>query len=352
MKCSSLKRKRKFISPNSDTQRRITKYFEKPSSTPIMREIDSATVPKEKLRNKLIQRNLTLLLSNDIDKEEDPIADSSAENISTESKIEQQCIEKNEKSHPEEQIPQNIVEQQNLVGDVDTQSAVYWHEKSKFWQAKAKTYKQQLDFSNKLLMRKLREIESLKKMSSPKVEPEKESGNFEIKKELLFKQFENYFSTDLMFVIRSVCPGSINDRKFVKYCLKGVYEGRREVLMNRTLGGRTKQKLTPEKLKVLKDIFRERIDSENEPNDKSLVRYKSLFRNIPNTLIELAKEHQKKMEQTISDVGSELNSGITHNQSIAQNSQAAVPPADHLPCLNTSIPAQNMVVFIPNIHLI
>lgn len=352
MKCSSLKRKRKFISTNSDIQLRITKYFEKPSSTPIMREIDSATVPNEKLRNKLIQRNLTQLLSNNIDKEKDPIADSSLKNISTESNIEQQCIEKNEKSHPEEQISQNIVEQQNSVGDVDTQSAVYWREKSKFWEAKAITYKQQLDFSNKLLMRKLREIESLKEMSSPKVEPEKVSGNSEIKKELLFKNFEKSFSTDLMFVIRSVRPGSINDRKFVKYCLKGVYEGRHEVLMNRTLGGRTKQKLTPENLKVLKDIFRERIDSENEHNDNSLVRYKSLFRNIPNTLIELAKEHQKKMEQTISDVGSELNFGITHNQSIAQNSQAAVPPATHLPYLNTSIPAQNMVVLMPNIHLI
>lgn len=353
MKPSNMKRKRISFSQKKDSQLRITKYLERASSTPIE---NHQQVSKEKLRNKLIQNNLRQFISNDIendlDKEMRHVANSSSENELLESN-EKQCIEDTRKCHTDLDVQENTSEKnigtQNPVGVIDNQSAEYWRNMSIFWESKAKKYKQQADFSNKLLIRKLRDIESLKEMLKPNVDPEEEPKSetkLESKKVLLFEMFQKYFSTDLLFVLRSVRPGSTNDRKFLKYGLKGIYQGHSEVFMNRTLSGRTKQPITPEKLNVLKEMFKERIRSEGDNIDTNLTRYNSLFRHIPNTLNELAKEHNKKVQKTVERT--EQNLGITDNLTcITPNSQLSVPTG--IEYSNTGIPTQNMIILMPSI---
>lgn len=209
MKQASLKRKRKSIVPNEASQFKITKYLKISSSTPINQEeieINSAAAPRETIGSQLIRGNLSKLLSKDLDSSTEP----------QRSKENDKCRESDVITEVEKDF-------------VDYHDKKYWQEKAKYWEEQANTYKEQFDFTNKLLNRKLRQIELMKKEIN-----EKPVSNTDSSRNLLFRNFEKSFSQDAMFKIRSVQPGRQNDRKFVKFCLQGIYEDQNEVLLERT----------------------------------------------------------------------------------------------------------------------
>lgn len=130
---------------------------------------------------------------------------------------------------------------------------------------------------------------------------------------LLFHDFEKCLSEDSLYLLRSVHPGKKHDRKFVKYSLKGFYEDRGEVIQERTLSGRTKQKITPEKLQNIKRLFLERINSERGDYESNQCRYELLNRYIANTFVELSNEYKANLKKT--------NHSATSNTSDVDNSQ-------------------------------
>lgn len=150
MKRANLKRKRSADISNRPSQLKITNYLDIPSSTPIIRNIrkNLSSVPKETVRNQLIRHNLDRLFSNGIDKApENKTSSNPASNIES-------C------RNSDEQLPKNTVEEQLLVDVESSHTTKYWREQAKYWEKETKKYKEQFDFTNNLLNRKLRQIET------------------------------------------------------------------------------------------------------------------------------------------------------------------------------------------------
>lgn len=109
-----------------------------------------------------------------------------------------------------------------------------------------------------------------------------------------------------------------------------MYEDRNEVFPDRTLRGTKKQKLTPEKLKNIKDIFLERIDSEKEDFGSKETRYKSFNRYVTNTIVELSNEYTAEIKKNLS-VGV-LNLPNIDSTSVNQND----PVSQHIETVQNS----------------
>lgn len=328
MKRTQLKRKRTSDVSKKSSQLSITKYLNIPTSTPINRkiELNSPTVQRETISCQLIRSNLAHLLANDVEKaeinKESPNIDSIIEYSVKD--IEKQSVRNNEigrgsDSNTENQFSENNIEKQHLVDDEIVHNSKHWREKAKYWEKKAKSYKEQFDFTNKLLNSKLREIEIMKKGAESKPDCKNDTS-----RNLLFRKFDEIISQDAMYILRSVHPGKKHDRKFVKYSLNAIYEDRNEVFQERTLKGRTKQKLTPAKLNNIKKLFLERIDSENGDFESNQSRYESLNRYITNTLIELANEYKARMKKAASSGVSNLIDQPSFDQN--QNSPISMVP--------------------------
>lgn len=84
-----------------------------------------------------------------------------------------------------------------------------------------------------------------------------------IREKSSYAEFTNKFSDESMKTLRSFETAEANDSKYVLAAVRGLYEDRLEVLKERNLSGRSKNRkkypVTPVKLKILQDIFTERI---------------------------------------------------------------------------------------------
>lgn len=83
----------------------------------------------------------------------------------------------------------------------------------------------------------------------------------------IFSKFaENRSFTEQQLVtIRSIGNTKTDDSKFISTVMKSLYEGRLEVLQTKSITGRSKpgtqkDKITPEKITIIYDLFTERID--------------------------------------------------------------------------------------------
>lgn len=84
-----------------------------------------------------------------------------------------------------------------------------------------------------------------------------------VREQSSYADFKNKLSDESMKTLRSFGIAEGNDSKFVLAAVKGLYEGRLEVVKERNLSGRSKTQkknpVTPEKMKILQDLFTERI---------------------------------------------------------------------------------------------
>lgn len=282
MQRPNLKRKRSTGISESPSQLKITKYLDISPSAPVNQKIQirPSNVVKETIQSQLIRHNLDEILSdgNEIAADSQTISHPESNTDSCRN-FDKQVFGNNVEEHPD-------------LDDESFHSTKYWKERAKYFEKEAKKYKEQFDFTNKLLNRKLRQIDSMKKELESKPEAKNAS------RMLIYHRFEKYCSEDSMYLLRSVQPGKQHDRKFVKYALKSLYENREEVIQERTFSGRTKQKITPEKLKNIKSLFQERIDSEKGDHESKQTRYEYLNQHISNTLVELRNQYKTKLNKT------------------------------------------------------
>lgn len=91
-----------------------------------------------------------------------------------------------------------------------------------------------------------------------------------------YSNFEEHLSTESMDTLRSYDITKKNDSKFVLAAVRGLYANRLEVLKNKTVSGRSKsqpkEKITPTKMTILRELFKTRIgdDMESSGREKSL----------------------------------------------------------------------------------
>lgn len=100
-------------------------------------------------------------------------------------------------------------------------------------------------------------VENIKK------DVEIEDLEVKVREQSSYAEFTNHFSDESMKTLRSFEIAEANDSKFVLAAVRGLYVDRLEVLKERNLSGRSKTQkkypVTPEKKKILQDLFTERI---------------------------------------------------------------------------------------------
>lgn len=80
----------------------------------------------------------------------------------------------------------------------------------------------------------------------------------------IFDGFENEFSTDSMEQIRLIELVQEEDSAFVLAAMRGLYDGKLDVLSKKTVTGRSKiggkEPISPEKLSIIKTLFNKRVE--------------------------------------------------------------------------------------------
>lgn len=96
----------------------------------------------------------------------------------------------------------------------------------------------------------------------------------QLKEQTKYVKFEKNFSSNAMETMRSYGDEKAQDSKFILTAVRDLYDGRLEDLQTKNLSGRskgaTKQPVTPEKMKILKEIFEERITYSKSDERKTL----------------------------------------------------------------------------------
>lgn len=115
----------------------------------------------------------------------------------------------------------------------------------------------------------------------------------DIKKKIrpnVFKEFKNEFSCDSMEKIRFVGFTQKDDSEFVLAVVRGLYEGKLDVLSKKSVTGRskdgTKEAISPTKMSIVKNMFKKRIEM-NSFN--SVERKKKIARHIKTAIENINK---------------------------------------------------------------
>lgn len=127
----------------------------------------------------------------------------------------------------------------------------------------------------------------------------------------LFSAFQSDFSVDYLSLLRSVDIRSEKDSHFVNVAMKALYEGRYNILQNKSVTGRsktgqTKEAVTPEKHRILTKIYSERIFIATQDSAERVLRKKKLNKYIKDAIHNITKtvdlkELEKKTCQRLAD---------------------------------------------------
>lgn len=109
-----------------------------------------------------------------------------------------------------------------------------------------------------------------------------------------FITFQNNFNPDQLSYLRSISNQSDKDSHFIKTAVEALYEGRLDVLKNRSVtgrsaGGQSKQKMTPQKHSILNTIFTERIINATPNSAERVLRQKKLNSLIKNAIHNISR---------------------------------------------------------------
>lgn len=134
----------------------------------------------------------------------------------------------------------------------------------------------------------------------PAVTIESNSTQISTKNDLkLFDSFQNYFKDNQLSYLRSLDPRSENDSHFINTAVKALYDGRLNVLQNKSVTGRTKrgqtkEAVTPEKHGILTAIYLERIMTATKDNTERGMRKKKLNKYIKDAIHNISKSIDSK----------------------------------------------------------
>lgn len=94
----------------------------------------------------------------------------------------------------------------------------------------------------------------------------------QLKEQTKYVEFENNFSPDAMETIRSCGDEEAMDSKFILTAVRDLYDGRLGDLQTKNVSGRskdiTKQPVTPEKMNILRGMFKERMTYSKKSDER------------------------------------------------------------------------------------
>lgn len=101
------------------------------------------------------------------------------------------------------------------------------------------------------------------------------STETDVNNTLKFTKFSNHFSVEQLAHLRLIGGTKREDSSFILSAVRFMYAGRLDVLKTKTITGRSKpgakkEQLTPAKVKVLKDIFEERVHETNDIHERAM----------------------------------------------------------------------------------
>lgn len=89
----------------------------------------------------------------------------------------------------------------------------------------------------------------------------------------MYSGFVKKLSAKSMNTLRSFKKTVAHDSKFISTAIRGLYEGRLEILNERNLSGRSKihqkQPVTPEKMNILRGLFMERVKNTTDSAERA-----------------------------------------------------------------------------------
>lgn len=104
-----------------------------------------------------------------------------------------------------------------------------------------------------------------------------------------YHAFRNDFSEAAILELRKVDDSEKKDAAFITIAIKDFYRDDLSKLKNKTYSGRRKEALTPTKVKVLQDLFNERLEDDSDDTKRK----KNLSKCIK-TSIEILNKNQSK----------------------------------------------------------
>lgn len=154
-------------------------------------------------------------------------------------------------------------------------------------------------------------IEILKKKSDKinylKSQLHKSSGQ-STTSELTHSRFKDNFPPDILAILRSIDGKTMSDSSFVLTCVRSLYKDNLDRLKNISVTGRIcknerKQKMSPQKQKVLKDIFEERLNALVSTGNEKLQRAKKINEHIKRAIF-----NANSKQSQLAVVNAEINS--------------------------------------------
>lgn len=148
-----------------------------------------------------------------------------------------------------------------------------------------------------IIVEKNCEIEELnKKLASMKTINVGEATNADLS---IFSEFSSDFSSNQLAGLRSIGQTQKEDSTFVSLALKSLYGEKLETLQTKTITGRSKpgtkkEKMTPEKIATLGQIFHSRLMHSTNDSAERIMREKRLNKLIKDAQINITKNLQCK----------------------------------------------------------
>lgn len=114
-----------------------------------------------------------------------------------------------------------------------------------------------------------------------------------------FNRFSMDFTSEKLANLRSIGPDKREDSTFVSATIKALYAGRLDVIKNKSLTGRSKteqqkESITPEKRKIINDIFTEQIQSLTGDENERQIRITKVNKHIRFALINISRKIQQQ----------------------------------------------------------
>lgn len=119
--------------------------------------------------------------------------------------------------------------------------------------------------------------------------------------ELVYTQFQDSFTDDELAILRSIDGSISSDSSFVLTCVRSLYKNDMERLKNISVTGRSRTKeqkneMSPQKIKLITDIFGERLKTMNLKSNERIQREKQMKIHIKRAILN-TNSKQNELEQ-------------------------------------------------------
>lgn len=210
----------------------------------------------------------------------------------------------NERNEVAEFYNSHLKRQIKKCGDKCNEGKKLLREQIKELEIKCSQYEAAFNSCSMVMREKDKRIEELQKVIANKNpartddSKEKAVASSTNDSELSFCIFSQQFKGQQLTSLRSIGIEPQNDSKFVRTAMTFLYEGNLEILKTKSLSGRgrtkkhNKETLSPEKVLVLSNLFKERLNMIQIDECKKTTRMKSFNRLIKDAIANINKSNE------------------------------------------------------------